>query len=330
MRHSSTTSRCQDDCTKATRCGLAKRGCCRAADDRRCSSGECFDFGDLATSDSWLSSFRTRIRAHGTTRRAQSAAAATVLFHPDFNRRLRNRTESADPSSKAKKALAGLGFVTLTAGGDFHPALRTSAARYERPEANYAEARLCQQAPFASEICMSAMTADAKLAASGRLGARKSTIRGAADAARTRIRARTRMPRIRFRFVPIVNSATAMSCGRARALPVDGLRGAVARIPQITSLDPRKLWRSAGDCSRQRRVGSARVGLLRAYQHIQKARSRRHVPPRRHHRFPEQSACGGRGHRRRSTTGRSNAPAKTRSPSSPRATGPTISCPSPG
>jgi hypothetical protein len=28
-----------------------------------------------------------------------------------------------------KKALAGLGYVTLTAGGDFHPALRTSAAR---------------------------------------------------------------------------------------------------------------------------------------------------------------------------------------------------------
>src|ERR1700753_3052117 len=58
-----------------------------------------------------------------------SAAVATVLFHPDFNRRLRNHTESADPSPSEKKALAGLGFVTLTAGGDFHPALRTSAAR---------------------------------------------------------------------------------------------------------------------------------------------------------------------------------------------------------
>jgi len=29
--------------------------------------------------------------------------------------------ESADPSSKPKKALAGLGFVTLTAGGTFTP-----------------------------------------------------------------------------------------------------------------------------------------------------------------------------------------------------------------
>src|ERR1700733_1651116 len=61
--------------------------------------------------------------------RAKTRGVATVLFHPDFNRRLRNHTESADPSPKSRKALAGLGFLTLTAGGDFHPALRTSAAR---------------------------------------------------------------------------------------------------------------------------------------------------------------------------------------------------------
>src|SRR6266436_942212 len=34
---------------------------------------------------------------------------------------------------REKKALAGLGYVTLTAGGDFHPALRTSAARDGQP-----------------------------------------------------------------------------------------------------------------------------------------------------------------------------------------------------
>src|SRR3954451_8797052 len=70
---------------------------------------------------------------HTERRAARNAAVATVLFHPDFNRRLRNHTESADPSSGARKALAALGYFTLTAGGDFHPALRTSAARYERP-----------------------------------------------------------------------------------------------------------------------------------------------------------------------------------------------------
>src|ERR1700686_2986565 len=32
------------------------------------------------------------------------------------------------------KALAGLGCFTVTAGGDFHPALRTSAARHEQPD----------------------------------------------------------------------------------------------------------------------------------------------------------------------------------------------------
>ena len=87
----------------------------------------------------------------------QGAAAATVLFHPDFNRRLRNRTESADPSPLVgrKKALAGLGDFTLTAGGDFHPALRTSAARYERPDANYDGSPARQQAPSPSEIRMS-------------------------------------------------------------------------------------------------------------------------------------------------------------------------------
>src|SRR4029078_6412275 len=43
------------------------------------------------------------------------------------------------PRSK-KKALAGLGYVTLTAGGDFHPALRTSAARNGRPDTNMTKA----------------------------------------------------------------------------------------------------------------------------------------------------------------------------------------------
>jgi hypothetical protein len=46
-----------------------------------------------------------------------------------------------------RKALAGLGYVTLTAGGDFHPALRTLAARDERPEVNYGERRLREQGP---------------------------------------------------------------------------------------------------------------------------------------------------------------------------------------
>src|SRR3954453_4797666 len=54
-----------------------------------------------------------------------------------------------------RKALAGLGLSTLTAGGDFHPALRTSAARYERPNDNYAQAPLAEQAgwPWSIRMC---------------------------------------------------------------------------------------------------------------------------------------------------------------------------------
>src|ERR1700712_1194735 len=99
-------------------------------------------------------------------------AAATVLFHPDFNRRLRIHTESADPFSgelpkeiSRKKALAGLGYVTLTAGGDFHPALRTSAARNGRPDDKYDQwltagqglwhgESACPHVPTASLTCL--------------------------------------------------------------------------------------------------------------------------------------------------------------------------------
>src|SRR4051812_41758529 len=95
----------------------------------------------------------------------RKCSAATVLFHPDFNRRLRNRTESADPSSNWRKALAGLGYVTLTAGGDFHPALRTSAARLSGLKRNYAQAQLCQQARISRKSCMSALTTKRDFAA---------------------------------------------------------------------------------------------------------------------------------------------------------------------
>src|ERR1017187_1069713 len=58
-------------------------------------------------------------------------------------------------TSRGKEALAGLGLSTLTAGGEFHPALRTSAARNERPGRNYAERRRPQQAACPSGIRMS-------------------------------------------------------------------------------------------------------------------------------------------------------------------------------
>ncbi|SEA98192.1 hypothetical protein SAMN05428936_1178 [Pelagibacterium halotolerans] len=50
--------------------------------------------------------------------------AIPVLSHPDYDRRLRSCTESADPRQPGE-ALAGFSQKTVTAGGDFHPALRT-------------------------------------------------------------------------------------------------------------------------------------------------------------------------------------------------------------
>src|ERR1700722_14753025 len=43
------------------------------------------------------------------------------------------------------KTLAGLGCFTVTAGGDFHPALRTSAARPEPPEGTMPQRRHATQ-----------------------------------------------------------------------------------------------------------------------------------------------------------------------------------------
>jgi hypothetical protein len=70
-----------------------------------------------------------------------------------------------------KKALAGLGCFTLTAGGDFHPALRTSAARYEQPNRNYGESPGRQQAASAWKNCMFPMSAERASGQIGRKGA---------------------------------------------------------------------------------------------------------------------------------------------------------------
>ena len=52
-----------------------------------------------------------------------------VLFHPDCNRRLRNRTESADPADCSAGARGLWRSLAITAGGDFHPAPRTRSDR---------------------------------------------------------------------------------------------------------------------------------------------------------------------------------------------------------
>jgi len=46
-----------------------------------------------------------------------------ALFHPDYNRRLRNSTGSADPHTGVWSARGLRELLPVTAGGEFHPAL---------------------------------------------------------------------------------------------------------------------------------------------------------------------------------------------------------------
>jgi hypothetical protein len=79
-------------------------------------------------------------------------AAATVLFHPDYTVGfgITPNLLTLPPGRTWEKALAGLGCYTLTAGGDFHPALRTRPPNMSG-QGNYAEARQAQQAPTHGE-----------------------------------------------------------------------------------------------------------------------------------------------------------------------------------
>jgi hypothetical protein len=66
-----------------------------------------------------------------------------VLFHPDCNRRLRNRTESADPADCSAGARGLWRSLAITAGGDFHPAPRTRSDRNPTNPINAPLATLC-------------------------------------------------------------------------------------------------------------------------------------------------------------------------------------------
>jgi hypothetical protein len=88
---------------------------------------------------------------------------------------------------------------------------------------------------------------------------RRSDPRGANSARRTR------MPRIRFRFVLLLIIRARDQLWTGRALPVDGLPVRLRGFRKSHHLIPTGPGRS-GDCSRQRRVRPARVGLPCAYQ----------------------------------------------------------------
>lgn len=145
------------------------------------------------------------------------------------------------PKGFQEKALAGLGCFALTAGGEFRPALRTSAARYGRP---FGE--LCRSAaPPASRFAMGnphAPMPQRHFCKSGHrfcerdmryllLGAFSGgqpvstwPERSRPDPPDANPARRTRAPRIRFRFVLMATVNTREELWTSGALPVDGLR----------------------------------------------------------------------------------------------------------
>ena len=62
----------------------------------------------------------------GKIRAGRAWRQKAVLFHPDCYRRLRIRTESADPGHGRSRADGRTGVRRITAGGDLHPALRNT------------------------------------------------------------------------------------------------------------------------------------------------------------------------------------------------------------
>lgn len=58
---------------------------------------------------------------HTVHRQRHKAALAVILFHPDYDRRLRIRTGSAPEGVSGLRRRKN----AITTGGDFHPALRT-------------------------------------------------------------------------------------------------------------------------------------------------------------------------------------------------------------
>src|SRR5258706_5726769 len=149
-------------------------------------------------------------------RRGQ-AAVATVLFHPDFNRRLRNRTESSGPSC-GEEGARGLGLRHLYRRWGVPPRPENIYPPGMSGFWNYGQWRPCQQGLAHGESAC-------RHAARARLEAAKWAIEAdKPDSPHANSAHRTRTPRIRFRFVLLLTIMTREELWTSGALLVDGLR----------------------------------------------------------------------------------------------------------
>jgi hypothetical protein len=221
--------------------------------------------------------FRTRIRAHGTTNPRANARlprpfsfirTLTVGFGvaPNLLTLLHD-----EKSFVTKKALAGLDLSVLTAGGDFHPALRTSAARLNGLMGTMPAPRLSSKRDFEGK-CAYPPDGTAK---------RAGLVQGDSRPATSTIVAKRAFDSDSFHS--LTRRPTLL--WTARALPVDGLgvrlRG-FRKSHHLSHASSGSIRRICSDTASYSRVDS-RVRINTS----QEQGSRRHVPARKHHRFVE-------------------------------------------
>ncbi|GAA0453603.1 hypothetical protein GCM10009412_28980 [Aeromonas salmonicida subsp. achromogenes] len=83
---------------------------------------------------------QTEIGMQRPAQRGHACNICLILFHPDYDRRLRHLTGSADPDSGVKPKSGARGLPESdrdTAGGELHPALRISADSLKKKNAGY-------------------------------------------------------------------------------------------------------------------------------------------------------------------------------------------------
>jgi len=182
----------------------------------------------------------------------------------------------------ARRSRASRALAPFTAGGDFHPALRTSASRNGWPTIEYASLPRLQQGAGGIADMTAGPVSDGRDDASRRLPERLRAI--------GEIMLKTRIARIRFRFVLARGANRCDQLWTAAALPVDGLwvplRGfrkshhlILAGPDQPKPTRAQETFGHDGSCHRRPAacVPTTEAGINKA--------TRRHVPARRRYRF---------------------------------------------
>jgi hypothetical protein len=181
-----------------------------------------------------------------------------VLFHPDCNRRLRNRTESADPADCSEGARGLWRSLAITAGGDFHPAPRTRSDRNPTDPINAPLAKPCNDFPPAPAPCGAWHSPIPALYRNNR----RSAVQTACDSCRGGTWVRTKLGRVLMRSHQARSRASASSrrrpsganrksanigaaCRSAKLMDLPASQGASSINPEIAARQTSAIGKAA-------------------------------------------------------------------------------------